>query len=89
MIVNVSVGSFSARMEGMDEDRDRLVLVYASPSVTEGHVAKGRLEAEGIPVFMKSADDGPYPIGGARLWVPEGFEIQAKIVLDEATAEDA
>jgi hypothetical protein len=46
------------------------------------------LEAEGIPVFMKSADDGPYPIGGARLWVPRGFEIQARIVLDEVSPDE-
>jgi hypothetical protein len=73
----------------MRDDRDRLVLVYSAPSVAEGYLAKGRLETEGIPVFMKSADDGPYPIGGARLWVPSGFEIQAKIVLDESNADDA
>jgi hypothetical protein len=71
----------------MRDDRDRLVLVYSAPSVAEGYLAKGRLEAEGIPVFMKSADEGPYPIGGARLWVPSGFEIQAKIVLDESNAD--
>lgn len=73
----------------MRDDRDRLVLVYSAASSAEGHLAKGRLEAEGIPVFMKSSDDGPYPIGGARLWVPSGFEIQARIVLDEATSGGA
>jgi hypothetical protein len=72
----------------MRDDRDRLVLVYSAPSAAEGHLAKGRLEAEGIPVFMKSADDGPYPIGGARLWVPRGFEIQARIVLDEVSLDE-
>jgi hypothetical protein len=70
------------------EDREGLVLVFSSPSAAEGYLAKGRLEAEGIPVFMKSADAGPYPLGGARLWVPAGFEVQAKIVLDEISSEE-
>ena len=60
-----------------------LLLVYSTPSITDGHLARGRLEAEGIPVFVKGEGDGPYRMGPVHLYVPEELEVQAMLVLDE------
>jgi hypothetical protein len=70
----------------MRDDPERLVLVYTAPTPAEGYLAKGRLEAEGIPVFMKSADESPYPVGASRLWVPAAFEVQARLILEASPA---
>lgn len=64
-----------------------LVLVLTTPSIPEGEIAKGRLEAEGIPVFLKGEVDGPYRFGPVRLFVQTEFEVQARLVL-EAIADD-
>jgi hypothetical protein len=68
---------------------DEPVQVYATASVTDGHLVKGRLEAEGIPVLMKGEGEGPYRVGPAYLWVPGSLEVQARLILEslEATAE--
>lgn len=66
---------------------DRFELVFSTASVPEGVLAKGRLEAEGIPVLMKGEVDGPYRMGPVHLFVPEGFVIQARLAL-EGTADD-
>jgi hypothetical protein len=65
------------------------VQVYATASVTDGYLVKGRLEAEGIPVLMKGEGEGPYRVGPAYLWVPGRLEVQARLILEslEATAE--
>jgi hypothetical protein len=65
------------------------VQVYATASVTDGYLVKGRLEAEGIPVLMKGEGEGPYRVGPAYLWVPGSLEVQARLILEslEATAE--
>jgi len=47
-------------------------------------LVKSRLESEDIPVFTKGELDGPYRIGPVYLWVPETFEVQARLVLAEA-----
>ena len=60
-----------------------LVLVYSTPSITDGHLARGRLEAEDIPVFVKGEAEGPYRMGPVHLYVPEELEVQAVLVLDE------
>ena len=68
-----------------------LVLVGSYGSVPEGFLAKGRLEAEGIPVLSKGGD-GPYRMGPVHLFVPEELEVQARLVLDtigEAPGGDA
>lgn len=56
--------------------------VYSTPSLTDGYLAKGRLEAEGIPVLVKGEGEGPYRMGPVHLWVPEGLEVQARMILD-------
>lgn len=61
-----------------------LVHVFTAPSAMEGYLAKGRLEAEGIPVLVKGETEGPYRVGPLHLWVPAAFEIQARLVLESA-----
>jgi hypothetical protein len=60
-----------------------LVLVYTTPSITDGYLARGRLEAEGIPVMVKGEGEGPYRMGPVHLYVPEEIEVQAAFILDE------
>jgi hypothetical protein len=60
-----------------------LVLVYSTSSITDGHLARGRLEAEGIPVFVKGEGEGPYRMGPVHIYVPEELEVQAVLVIDE------
>jgi len=60
-----------------------LVLVYTTPSITDGYLARGRLEAEGIPVFSKGEAEGPYRMGPVHLYVPSELEVQAVLVIDE------
>jgi hypothetical protein len=62
----------------------RLVLVFASSSIPEGLLAKGLLESEGISVFVKGESEGPYRMGPVYLFVPEEFEVQARLALAEA-----
>jgi len=59
------------------------VSVFWTQSLVEGEIAKGRLEAEGIPVDLKGAGEGPYPTGPAELFVPSSFEAQARRILEE------
>ena len=66
-----------------DEFSGSLVRVFTSPSITEGHLAKGRLESEGIPVFLKGEGEGPYRMGPMYLFVPVELEVQATFILDE------
>lgn len=61
----------------------RLVLVHSAPTAAEGHIIRGRLESEGIPVFTKGEGEGPYRLGPSFLWVPEEMEVQARLVLAE------
>ena len=60
-----------------------LVRVYTTPSLTDGYLARGRLEAEDIPVMLKGEGEGPYRMGPVHLYVPEELEIQAMMLLDE------
>jgi Putative prokaryotic signal transducing protein len=62
----------------------RLVLAFVAGTMSEGHLAKGLLESEGIPVLVKGEMEGPYRVGPMELWVPEGFEVQARLLLAEA-----
>jgi hypothetical protein len=60
-----------------------LVLVYTTPSLTDGYLARGRLEAEDIPVMLKGNGEGPYRMGPVFLYVPEELEIHALMLLEE------
>ncbi|HEY3024174.1 MAG TPA: DUF2007 domain-containing protein [Actinomycetota bacterium] len=64
----------------MGED---FVSVFWTQSWVEGEIVKGRLEAEGIPVDLKGAGEGPYPTGPAELFVPSRFEAQARRILEQ------
>lgn len=63
-----------------------LVLLFAAPTASEGLLARGLLESQGIPVLVKGETQGPYRLGPMYLWVPEGFEVQARTILAEARA---
>ena len=60
-----------------------LVRVYSTTSLTDGYLARGRLEAEGIPVIIKGEGEGPYRMGPVHLWVPSELEVQARLILQE------
>ena len=60
-----------------------LVLVYSTPSITDGYLARGRLEADGIPVMLKGEGEGPYRLGPVYLYVPQELEVQAAMLLEE------
>jgi hypothetical protein len=66
---------------------DDLVSVLWTSSLVEAEIAKGRLEAESIPVQLigEGADD-PFPVGPAELFVPSKFEEEARRIL--AQSED-
>ena len=59
-----------------------LVRVFSTTSILEGEIARARLEAEGIPVLVKSGGEGPYRMGPVYLWVPAEVEVQARLILD-------
>jgi hypothetical protein len=61
---------------------DDLVSVLWTSSLVEAEIAKGRLEAESIPVQLigEGADD-PFPVGPAELFVPSKFEEEARRIL--------
>ena len=63
--------------------RGALVLVYTTPSITDGYLARGRLESEDIPVIVKGEGEGPYRMGPVLLFVPAELEVQALLLLDE------
>ena len=69
--------------------------VLLTQSSVGAEIVRGRLEAEGIPVDLKSDQDAPYPTGPAELWVPSSFEARARAILEriesgafEVPAED-
>ena len=39
-------------------------------------------DAEGIPVLLKGGGGDPYQIGPAHVFVPAGYEVQARLVLE-------
>jgi hypothetical protein len=63
----------------------RLVMVFGTGSIPEGLLVKGLLESEGIPVQLKGEAEGPYRMGPVSIWVPEAFEVQARLILEETT----
>jgi hypothetical protein len=75
-------------MPGPEEDPPPrpLVMVFATQKIPEGMLVKGLLEAEGIDVFVTGESEGPYRIGPVYLWVPDEFEVQARLVLADAAS---
>ena len=72
-----------------DEPRfEDLVRVMTAPTIPEGLLAKGLLEADGIPVMAKGEAEGPYRVGPMELWVPRAFEVQARMLLEEAASSE-
>jgi Putative prokaryotic signal transducing protein len=61
---------------------DDLVSVLWTSSLVEAEIAKGRLEAESIPVQLRGEiADAPYPLGPAELLVPPDFEEEERRIL--------
>lgn len=61
---------------------DDLVSVLWTSSLVEAEIAKGRLEAESIPVQLRGEGaDAPVPVGPAELLVPPRFEEEARRIL--------
>ena len=77
----------NGRDEAVDE-RSRFVLATVLPTVPEGLLARGLLQAEGIPVLTKGEAEGPYRMGPVELWVPEGLEVQARLLLEAPPASE-
>ena len=72
-----------------DEPRfEDLVRVMTAPTIPEGLLAKGLLEADGIPVMVKGEAEGPYRVGPMELLVPRAFEIQARMLLEDAASSE-
>jgi hypothetical protein len=64
---------------------DDFVTVLWTTSWVEAEIAKGRLEAEGIPVDLRGeGGEAPYPVGPVELLVPSRVEAQARRVLAQA-----
>jgi hypothetical protein len=70
-------------MGDMARSASDFVQVLTTHSVTEGYLARGRLETEGIPVLLKGESEGPYRMGPVHLWVPADLEVQARLILTE------
>jgi putative signal transducing protein len=61
---------------------DDLVSVLWTSSPVEAEIAKGRLEAESIPVQLRGEGaEAPYPVGQVELLVPSTFEEEARRIL--------
>jgi hypothetical protein len=78
-------------MSGRDPSNphSRLILVLSSASSTEGLLAKGFLESEGISVLVKGESEGPYRLGQIYLWVAEEDEGRARALLESARSGGA
>lgn len=68
----------------MSDDQD-LVRIYSTESASDGYLAKGRLESEGIPVMVKGEAEGPFHAGAMYLFVPKSFEAQARAIMDSVS----
>lgn len=69
--------------QGQPPISGEFVLVYSTRSITDGYLARGRLEADGIPVMVKGEGEGPYRMGPVHLLVPTELEVQALMVIEE------
>ncbi len=59
-----------------------LVQVWASYDAVEAALIRGSLEAEEIPVLVKGEGTGPYRVGPVYLFVAEGDELRARVLID-------
>jgi Putative prokaryotic signal transducing protein len=76
------------RDESVETPSGRFVLAMVLSTVPEGLLARGLLQAEGIPVITKGEAEGPYRMGPVELWVPEGLEVQARLLLEAPPASE-
>ena len=51
------------------------------PALGVLHLAKGRLESEGVTVLVKGETEGPYHMGPMFLFVPRKFEKDARAIM--------
>jgi len=70
--------------EDLSEPSRSMVLVFSTASIPEGLLVKGLLESEDIPVAMKGESEGPYRMGPVYLWVSEGLETRARLIIEDA-----
>jgi hypothetical protein len=65
---------------------DGLAQLLTVHSGFHARIVAARLGADGIPVQLTGASDGPYPVGATTLWVLAGDldEAQGLLLLDEA-----
>ena len=82
----------TARFGGDEDPETEWVTVYDAPALEVAHVVKGRLEAEGLPVFLRydtlSVVYGMTAGFNVRVQVPRALEDRALAILD-AELEDA
>lgn len=63
---------------------DRLVRLLSVASSAEAALIRGLLESSGIPALLKGELEGPYRMGSAEVWVPEGMEADARTIIAAA-----
>jgi putative signal transducing protein len=66
----------------MNVMREDFVSVFLTQSWVEAELAKGRLEAEGISVYLRGEHEGPYPTGPSELFVPRSSEARARRIIE-------
>ena len=59
------------------------VSVFLTQSWVEAELTKGRLEAEGVAVYLKGEHEGPYPTGPSELFVPPSSEAHARRIIGQ------
>ena len=82
----VSERLVDARPDSSDDGWVKLVRVYETADPIRGLLVRGLLEAEGIDVLAKGEGTGPYRMGPAILFVPDGSSDRAKELI--AASED-
>jgi hypothetical protein len=66
----------------------RFVLAFTAATIPEAVAVRGLLESEGITVEVKGEMDGPYRFGPVYLFVPDAFEVQARLLVEGLNAAD-
>jgi len=70
------------------DDEEDLVQVFSTASMTEGQIAKGLLETDGISVWLKGPGEDPYPTAGSFLFVAPEDEAKAREILKDVAEGD-
>lgn len=79
---------------GADSDSSRWITIDRFDHPTDAHIAAGRLESEGIPVFLLGIHHASInwliatALGGIRLQVPAQYEDEARRLLAESAPDD-